>query len=229
MSGNSARLNAVSTVETYELTEYVDESPNDIQNDYGCNVFSDEIMKSRWPKAVYKSLRATIENGEKLDIEIADAVATAMKDWAIEKGATHYTHIFYPLTGGTAEKHDAFFQPDSKGNSIFEFTGKLLMQGEPDASSFPNGGVRETSQARGYTAWDASSPAYIMENPNGATLFIPTVFISWTGESLDKKAPLLRSVKALDKEVKSLLTLLGEKDIAPIEFLCWTRARILFN
>ena len=217
MSGNSVRLNAIASVQDYELTEYVDGSAVEIHNDYGCNVFGDEVMKARLPKDVYKSLRATIEEGKTIDKSIADIVAGAIKDWAIERGVTHYTHIFFPLTGGVAEKHDSFFQPDGKGSNILEFTGSLLCQGEPDASSFPNGGIRETCQARGYTAWDVSSPVYVEENPNGATLFIPSVFVSWTGEALDKKTPLLRSNRALNKQTKRLLSLLGETQIAPVE------------
>jgi glutamine synthetase len=122
-----------------------------------------------------------------------------MKDWAIEKGATHYTHVFYPLTGSTAEKHDSFLAPDGNGSAMAEFSGAQLIQGEPDASSFPSGGIRQTFEARGYTAWDVTSPAYILENPNGTTLCIPTAFVSWTGEALDKKTPVLRSMQALDK------------------------------
>ena len=217
MSGNTARLNAIAKVQDYELTEYVDGSPVEIQDDYGCNVFNEGVMKTRLPNGIYESLKAAMEAGSPIDKSIADVVASAMKDWAVEKGVTHYTHIFYPLTGGTAEKHDAFFQPDSRGKSILEFTGSLLCQGEPDASSFPSGGIRQTHEARGYTAWDVSSPAYIVENPNGATLFIPTVFISWTGEALDKKTALLRSNKALNKQVVRLLRLLGESEISLVE------------
>ena len=159
-------------------------------------------MKKRLPKQVYKSLKKTIESGEKLDASLADVVAAAMKDWAIEKGATHYAHVFFPLTGLTAEKHDCFLAPDGNGGAIAEFTGKALIQGEPDASSFPSGGIRATFEARGYTAWDVTSPAYILENPNGTTLCIPTAFVSWTGEALDKKTPLLRSMQALNKQAQ---------------------------
>ncbi len=147
----------------------------------------------------------TIETGAKLDPTIADVVASAMKDWAIEKGATHYAHVFYPLTGFTAEKHDSFLAPDGKGGALAEFAGKTLIQGEPDASSFPYGGIRATFEARGYTAWDVTSPAYILENPNGTTLCIPTAFVSWTGEALDKKTPLLRSMQALNKQAQRVL------------------------
>ena len=143
---------------------------------------------------------------------MADAVAAAMKDWAIEKGATHYAHVFYPLTGLTAEKHDSFLTPDGDGGAIAEFSGKQLIQGEPDASSFPSGGIRATFEARGYTAWDATSPAFILENPNGTTLCIPTAFCSWTGEALDKKTPLLRSMQALNKQAQRILKLFGHDD-----------------
>ena len=156
-------------------------------------------MKERLPKSVYKALQQTIKLGENLDPSVADAVASAMKDWAIEKGATHYAHVFYPLTGLTAEKHDSFMSPTGDGGAVAEFSGKELIQGEPDASSFPSGGIRATFEARGYTAWDPTSPAYILENPNGTTLCIPTAFCSWTGEALDKKTPVLRSMQALEQ------------------------------
>ena len=154
-------------------------------------------QRQRLPKHVYKQLQATLERGEPLDPSLADAVAQAMKDWAMEKGATHYTHWFQPLTGSTAEKHDSFYGPTGDGTAIAEFSGKELIQGEPDASSFPTGGIRATFEARGYTAWDPTSPAFILENPNGALLCIPTAFASWTGEALDHKIPLLRSMDAL--------------------------------
>ena len=190
MSGIQARLNAISAVINYKQTEpslsFHDMKPTDI---FGSNVFNDFVMRERLPKAVYKSLRKTIDLGEKLDASIADVVANTMKDWAIEKGATHFTHVFYPLTGLTAEKHDAFMVPDGQGGALAEFSGRMLIQGEPDASSFPSGGLRTTFEARGYTAWDVTSPAYILENPNGTFLCIPTAFVSWTGEALDKKTP----------------------------------------
>ena len=154
-------------------------------------------MQKRLPKSVYKSVMATIERGAKLDPVVADAVAAAMKDWALDKGATHYAHVFYPLTGLTAEKHDSFLEPVADGSALAEFAGKTLVQGEPDASSFPNGGLRNTFEARGYTGWDVTSPAYVLENPNGNTLCIPTVFVSMTGEALDHKTPLLRSQQAM--------------------------------
>jgi glutamine synthetase len=169
-------------------------------------------MQARLPKPVFKSLMSTIEHGTALDPTVADVVASAMKDWAMEKGASHYAHVFYPLTGLTAEKHDSFLEPDSSGASIAEFAGKTLIQGEPDASSFPNGGLRATFEARGYTGWDVTSPAYILENSNGNTLCIPTVFVSWTGEALDLKTPLLRSQQAMSKHAARILALFGHTD-----------------
>jgi len=183
---------------------------------FGANVFSLAEMQKRLPKPIFKSLKRTIESGAKLDATIADVVATAMKEWAIERGATHYAHVFYPLTGLTAEKHDSFLMPTADGQAIAEFTGLQLVQGEPDASSFPSGGIRATFEARGYTAWDVTSPAYILENPNGTTLCIPTAFVSWTGEALDKKTPLLRSMKALNAQAQRLLKILGHKEIGHV-------------
>ena len=166
---------------------------------FGANVFSPAVQRQRLPKAVYRQLQSTLERGEALDPTLADAVRRGMKDWALEKGATHYTHWFQPLTGSTAEKHDSFFAPAGDGTALTEFSGKELIQGEPDASSFPTGGIRATFEARGYTAWDPTSPAFIIENPNGAVLCIPTAFASWTGEALDHKIPLLRSMDALSR------------------------------
>ncbi|MFN2613107.1 MAG: glutamine synthetase III [Solirubrobacterales bacterium] len=177
---------------------------------FGANVFSPAVQKERLPKDVFEKLQATLDNGEALDTSLADAVAEAMKEWALEKGATHYTHMFQPLTGLTAEKHDSFFDPAGDGTAIADFSGKELIQGEPDASSFPTGGVRATFEARGYTAWDPTSPAFILENPNGALLCIPTAFASWTGEALDLKIPLLRSMDALSKSAIRALKLLGD-------------------
>jgi len=177
---------------------------------YGANVFSTAVQRQRLPKTVFKSLQETLDRGEPLDPSLADAVAAAMKDWAMEKGATHYTHWFQPLTGVTAEKHDSFYSPTGDGMAIAEFSGKELIQGEPDASSFPTGGIRATFEARGYTAWDPTSPAFILENPNGALLCIPTAFASWTGEALDHKIPLLRSMDALSRSAVRALKLLGE-------------------
>jgi glutamine synthetase len=178
---------------------------------FAANVFSPVVQRQRLPKDVYKALKKTLERGEALDTSLADAVAQAMKDWALENGATHYTHWFQPLTGSTAEKHDSFYAPVGDGTAIAEFSGKELIQGEPDASSFPTGGIRATFEARGYTAWDPTSPAFILENPNGALLCIPTAFTSWTGEALDHKIPLLRSMDALSGAAVRALRLLGDE------------------
>ncbi|WP_024831820.1 glutamine synthetase III [Ruminiclostridium josui] len=172
---------------------------------YGSNVFNDATMRERLPKNTYKSLKKTIDEGLALDITVADVVASAMKDWAIEKGATHFTHWFQPMTGITAEKHDSFISPTNDGKVIMEFTGKDLVKGEPDASSFPSGGLRATFEARGYTAWDCTSPAFVKDG----TLYIPTAFCSYTGEVLDKKTPLLRSMEALNKQALRILKLFG--------------------
>jgi glutamine synthetase len=181
-------------------------------NVFGANVFSPIVQRQRLPKATYRQLQQTLEHGEALDPALADAVASAMKEWAMEKGATHFTHWFQPLTGSTAEKHDSFYAPTGDGNAIAEFSGKELIQGEPDASSFPTGGIRATFEARGYTAWDPTSPAFILENPNGAYLCIPTAFASWTGEALDHKIPLLRSMDALSRSALKALGLFGHDD-----------------
>ncbi len=210
MKLSNVRQAAVSAITSYRPIErplnFLETPTKDL---FGKNIFSDSIMRERLPKAVYRALQNTIHHGEKLDPAVADAVATAMKDWAIEKGATHYSHIFYPLTGATAQKHDSFLSPDGHGGAVTEFTGKQLIQGEPDASSFPSGGLRTTFEARGYTAWDVTSPAYILENPNGTTLCIPTAYYSWTGEALDKKTPLLRSMQALNRQAQRILALFG--------------------
>ncbi|MCU0876250.1 MAG: glutamine synthetase III [Pirellulaceae bacterium] len=217
MSGSTARLQAISAVTNFKASSpplnFHELSSHDL---FGANVFSMGEMQKRLPKQVFKSLKKTIETGAKLDPGIADVVATAMKEWAIEKGATHYAHVFYPLTGLTAEKHDSFLSPTSEGRAVAEFTGSQLVQGEPDASSFPSGGIRATFEARGYTAWDVTSPAYILENPNGTTLCIPTAFVSWTGEALDKKTPLLRSMKALNVQAQRILKLLGHREVAHV-------------
>jgi len=179
---------------------------------FGVNVFSPAVQRQRLPKHAYKALMATLERGDALDPNLADSVAAAMKDWALEKGATHYTHWFQPLTNMTAEKHDSFYGPAGDGTALAEFSGKELIQGEPDASSFPTGGIRATFEARGYTAWDPTSPAFILENPNGALLCIPTAFTSWTGEALDHKIPLLRSMDALSRTAIPALKLLGDEE-----------------
>jgi glutamine synthetase len=176
---------------------------------FGENVFSPAIQRQRLPKDVYRKLSKTLATGEALDTSLADAVALAMKEWALEKGATHYAHVFQPLTGLTAEKHDSFYAPTGEGTALAEFSGKELIQAEPDASSFPTGGIRATFEARGYTAWDPTSPAFVLENPNGALLCIPTAFVSWTGEALDNKIPLLRSMDALSKSAIRALKLFG--------------------
>jgi glutamine synthetase len=183
---------------------------------FGANVFSPAIQRQRLPKDVYKRLSKTLAKGEALDTSLADAVALAMKEWALEKGATHYTHVFQPLTGLTAEKHDSFYSPTGEGTALAEFSGKELIQGEPDASSFPTGGIRATFEARGYTAWDPTSPAFILENPNGALLCIPTAFASWTGEALDHKIPLLRSMDALSKSAIRALKLFENTNAARV-------------
>ncbi|MDA3895054.1 MAG: glutamine synthetase III [Desulfobacteraceae bacterium] len=189
-------------------------------NKFGENVFSMSVMKQRLPKDIYKSLHKTVENYSTLDASVADVVANAMKDWAMSKGASHYAHVFFPLTGSTAEKHDSFLVPDLAGNAIAEFSGKTLIQGEPDASSFPSGGLRQTFEARGYTAWDVTSPAYVMESPNGATLCIPTAFLSWTGEALDKKTPILRSMQALNTQAQRILNLFGDNSGKIVSATC---------
>jgi glutamine synthetase len=179
-------------------------------NLFGANVFTVDEQRARLPKHVFKKLQATLEAGAPLDASLADAVAQAMREWAMENGATHYTHWFQPLTGLTAEKHDSFYNPTGDGHAIAEFSGKELIQGEPDASSFPTGGIRATFEARGYTAWDPTSPAFILDNPNGTFLCIPTAFVSWTGEALDHKIPLLRSMDALSKSAVKALGLFGD-------------------
>jgi len=176
---------------------------------FGADVFSRSTMRQRLPKEVYRSLLRTIDHGEPLDPAVADVVAASMKDWAIENGASHYTHWFQPLTGLTAEKHDSLAGPDGSGGVVFNFSGSELVQGEPDASSFPSGGLRATFEARGYTAWDATSPAFLMRGENNVTLCIPTAFVSWTGEALDTKIPLLRSVEALSTQALRILKLFG--------------------
>jgi glutamine synthetase len=194
--------------------------PSRLEALWSADVFTINKMQASLPKDVFKSLKNTIQNGGKLDVSVAGIVAAAMKDWAISKGALYYAHVFYPLTNATAEKHDGFISVQGDGTVISEFTAKVLVQGEPDGSSFPNGGLRSTFEARGYTAWDVTSPAYVMETDNGLTLCIPTVFISWTGVALDKKTPLLRSNAAMNKAATRVLKLLGHTDIAPVNSSC---------
>src|ERR1700730_13425858 len=212
MSGNKARLQAINAHKSYQAPAGIFPTPEAPGEIFGRNVFTKAVMQQTLPKAVFKSLMATIEHSKPLDPTVADVGASAMKEWAMDKGATHYAHVFYPLTGLTAEKHDSFLEPGGDGSSIAEFAGKTLTQGEPDASSFPNGGLRATFEARGYTGWDVTSPAYILENPNGNTLCIPTVFISMTGEALDNKTPLLRSQQAMAKQADRILHLFGHEN-----------------
>ena len=211
MSGSSARQEAIDAVKNYVAPTGI-EAPEDPSETFGENVFTKSVMQKRLPKPVFKSLMGTIEHSKPLDPTVADVVASAMKDWAMEKGATHYAHVFFPLTHLTAEKHDSFLEPGRDGSSIAEFAGKTLTQGEPDASSFPSGGLRATFEARGYTGWDATSPAYMLENPNGKTLCIPTVFVSMTGEALDHKTPLLRSQQAMAAQAERVLKLFGHEN-----------------
>lgn len=217
MSGHNARTNAIQLISQYKVAtnnkDSMDQQPSEF---FGQNVFNDQVMRGRLPKVAYESLRKTIEQGVQLDASLADLVAVAMKNWAIEHGATHFTHVFYPLTGHSAEKHDSFLSPDGQGGVITEFSGKLLSQGEPDASSFPSGGLRNTFEARGYTAWDVTSPAYLMESPSGKVLCIPTVFLSWTGVALDRKTPLLRSNQALNKQASRILKIFGVQTSLPV-------------
>jgi glutamine synthetase len=205
----TTRKNAVAAIATQKVAStenYLEHAGQDI---YGSYVFGDEAQRQYLPKPVYKKLRRTIAGLEKFDPSIADAVAQGMKEWALSHGASHYTHLFVPLTGTTAEKHDSFLNPDGDGQTIAEFSGKVLIQGEPDASSFPSGGIRATFEARGYTAWDVTSPAFLQVEPNGVTLTIPTVFVSYTGEALDQKLPLLRSQEAVAKQAMRVLKWFG--------------------
>src|SRR5271169_5775622 len=207
------RLQAIQAIASAEhQLQRVNFKETHIKEMFGENVFSEAVQRARLPKPVFKALQKTIKLGAPLDPDIADAVANAMKDWAIEKGATHYTHLFQPMTGLTAEKHDSFLSPTDDGGAINEFSGRELTKGEPDASSFPSGGLRATFEARGYTAWDPTSPAFVFEGPNGFTLVIPTVFLSWTGEALDKKTPLLRSMEVLSTQALRILRLFGNQE-----------------
>ena len=218
MSGNELRSQAIAQITEREAI--LTNSPSRLEELWAVDVFTLGKMQACLPKDVFKSLKKTIQMGSKLDLSVAGVVAVAMKDWAISKGALYYSHVFYPMTNITAEKHDGFISPQGDGSVITEFTGKLLVQGEPDGSSFPNGGIRNTSAARGYTAWDVTSPAYVMETDNGVTLCIPTVFVSWTGEALDKKTPLLRSIAAMNKSATRLLKAMGNKEVAPVNSSC---------
>jgi glutamine synthetase len=218
MSGNELRFQAICQITERETLP--PKVPSRLEDLWATNVFTLSKMQACLPKDVFKAIKQTIQTGGKLDVSVAGIVAAAMKDWAISKGALYYAHVFYPMTNITAEKHDGFVSVQSDGSVITEFTGKVLVQGEPDGSSFPNGGIRSTFEARGYTAWDVTSPAYVMETDNGVTLCIPTVFISWTGEALDKKTPLLRSNAAMSKAATRLLKLLGHSEVATVNSSC---------
>ncbi|MBI2810700.1 MAG: glutamine synthetase III [Candidatus Melainabacteria bacterium] len=212
---SSSRRAAIQAIQSREpVNASVDYTRNTVSEIYGSNVFNRHIMRTMLPKQVYKAVLRCLDHGERLDANHADIVANAMKDWAISKGCSHFTHWFMPMTGLTAEKHDSFLvSGGDEGLAILEFSGKVLIQGEPDASSFPSGGIRSTFEARGYTGWDPTSPAFIMESTNGKTLCIPTVFCSFSGQALDKKTPLLRSLEAINKQATRMLHLLGNKDV----------------
>jgi glutamine synthetase len=218
MPNNQSRIQAIQTITSRELQPVT--TPPKLEEIWAEDVFTLSKMKTMLPKSVYKSLKATIEEGGKLDVGVADVVATVMKEWAMSKGALYYAHVFYPMTNASAEKHDGFIIPSSDGTVVSEFSGKLLVQGEPDGSSFPNGGIRSTNAARGYTAWDVTSPAFVTRTNNGATLCIPTVFVSWTGEALDKKSPLLRSNAAMNKAAQRVLKALGHTDVSQVNSSC---------
>jgi len=210
--GSAALAEAAKSIRDWSIeNRTVSIAPSKTAELFGSLVFNDKEQKARLPKSAYNALRATITRGEPLDVSTADAVATALKEWAVERGATHYTHWFQPLTGITAEKHDSFLTPTNEGTALAEFRGKELIKGEPDASSFPSGGMRSTFEARGYTAWDPTSPPWLHVNGNGnsVTLVIPTAFVSWTGEALDKKTPLLRSMEAVSRQAVRVLKLFG--------------------
>jgi glutamine synthetase len=213
-SPRTAAVGAIAT--TRHKLDRLDFKTTHVKDLFGVNVFNEAAQQARLPKPIFKALQKTIKQGAPLDPAIADAVAIGMKDWALEHGATHYTHQFQPMTGITAEKHDSFIAPNGAGGAIADFSGKELIKGEPDASSFPSGGLRATFEARGYTAWDPTSPAYILEHPNGSTLVIPTAFLSWTGEALDKKTPLLRSMEALSTQALRILRLFGNHTAAHV-------------
>jgi len=218
MSGNQARLNAISHITNSDPKSGTMTEP--LSKIWACDVFNLAAMEEALSKKSFKAIKDTVQTGAPLDSATADAVAAAMKDWAMAKGAKFFSHIFYPMTNVTAEKHDGFIITNSDGNAITDFTGSLLIKGEPDGSSFPNGSLRMTNAARGYTAWDPTSPSYVMHTANGATLMIPSVFMSWTGEALDKKIPLLRSNAAMNSAATSVLSLMGEEEIAPLNSSC---------
>jgi glutamine synthetase len=208
--GSAAAKEAIRAIRNRAFTApLVTDPPVRASETFGSLAFAESVQKARLPKEVYRALRRTVTRGEPLDLAIADTIATAMKDWAVEHGATHFTHWFQPMTGITAEKHDSFLVPTSDGRAVAEFNGRELIQGEPDASSFPSGGMRSTFEARGYTAWDPTSPPWLFKTSSGCTLVIPTAFVSWTGEALDKKTPLLRSVQAISVQAVRILRLFG--------------------
>ena len=208
--GSAALGEAIKGIRNWAMHEgRVIQTPAQVKDIFGARVFNDKVQQARLPKPVYKSLRDTMTRGTTLDASTADAVASALKDWAVENGASHFTHWFQPLTGITAEKHDAFYSPTADGRALAEFSGKELVRGEPDASSFPSGGMRSTFEARGYTAWDPTSPPWLLVHNNSVTLVIPTAFVSWTGVALDKKTPLLRSMESLSAQAVRVLKLFG--------------------
>src|SRR6187399_1829433 len=211
--GSASSNDAIRNINEYgtSLRNTVQPPNRKVSEDFGSLTFNEEVQRARLPKDVFRSLRRASAHGEALDPNVADIVASALKDWAVEHGATHYTHWFQPMTGITAEKHDSFLNPTADGRAVAEFNGKELVRGEPDASSFPSGGMRSTFEARGYTAWDPTSPPWLLMSSHGATLVIPTAFVSWTGEALDKKTPLLRSQEALSKQAVRILKLFGSK------------------
>jgi glutamine synthetase len=200
---------AISAIRDWSVSEAKQARGPHASETFGSLVFNDQVQQQRLPTSVYHALRRTMTQGQSLDLSVADAVASAMKDWAVEHGATHYTHWFQPLTGITAEKHDSFLNPSGDGKAVVEFSGKELIKGEPDASSFPSGGMRSTFEARGYTAWDPTSPPWLLHSGGSVTLVIPTAFVSWTGETLDKKTPLLRSMEVVSKQAVRVLKLFG--------------------
>ena len=218
MSGNTTRSAAIEAITNRRPLSV--EAPQPLSDIWACDVFNSAKMEQYLSKSAFKAMKNTVQTGAPLDAATADIVAAAMKDWALSKGVKFFSHIFYPMTNATAEKHDGFIIADADGHAITEFTGSLLIKGEPDGSSFPNGSLRMTNAARGYTAWDPTSPAYIMHTSNGSTLMIPSVFMSWTGEALDKKIPLLRSNTAMNNAAQKVLSLMGETDIATLNSSC---------
>ena len=218
MSRSEARAQAVFEITTGESISAA--KPKSLEEIWASDVFTLVKMESALSKSAFKAMKKTMETGAPLAPDVADDVAAAMKTWALSKGANYFAHVFYPLTGASAEKHDSFIVTDASGKAITEFSGSLLTKGEPDGSSFPNGGLRQTNAARGYTFWDPTSPAFILERENGATLCIPSVFVSWTGEALDKKVPLLRSNAAMNAAGTKVLKLMGEVEVAMLNSSC---------